>query len=694
MNGHLETNPATKQQFTDDEQAVRDIRKLVIDCCRQNGAGHGGSAIGMAPLGVALWKHIMRYNPKNGDWFDRDRFVLSNGHAAIFLYTMLHMAGYPDMKLDELKMYADPKNVDPETGKWKHTICHGHPEIDVSGVEVTTGPLGQGVANSVGLAIAAKSLATKFNKDGHDIISSRIYCVTGDGCLQEGVANEAVAIAGHLQLDNLILLYDNNQVTCDGPADWIVSEDTNAKFRSMGWHVIDVFDGDTSVDNIVGAVNIAKAVTGKPTLINIRTTIGYGTSTAGTAKSHHGTYSSEDAVLYAEDVSKSEAHVVSSRTKALFATKAKQGEKLEQEWNAKLESYTKAFPEQGKVLLGRIEGKIEYEDLLKTFEMPKDLMPTRTFNGKLFKNLVASIPSVMAGGADLWGANQLGDYSHTIFDGKHRDGQVIRYGIREHAMAAISNGLAAYSPGTFLPITATFFMFYLYAAPGVRMGALQNLKVIHIATHDTLGEGQNGPTHQPVEVDSLYRAMPNLLHIRAADPEEVVGAWQTALSVKGKSIIIGLARDPPKVAIPNSDRNKVAKGGYVVVEKENAQVTLISTGSELQFAVVAAEKLSAEGIVTRVVSMPCIKLFDEQSEEYQDSVLSETPHIISLEAYVSTIWARYCTASIGMTTFGYSGSGNANFARFGLDDNGVFKKVKAHVQKTGKGTKQKRWVQL
>jgi len=259
---------------------------------------------------------------------------------------------------------------------------------------------------------------------------------------------------------------------------------------------------------------------------------------------------------------------------------------------------------------------------------------------------------------------------------------VIRYGIREHAMASISNGLAAYSPGGILPITATFFMFYLYAAPGVRMGALSNLQVIHVATHDSIGEGQNGQTHQPVELDSLYRAMPTLLYIRPADAEEVVGAWMTALAAKEAPSIISLARDPAVTAIPNTNRDQVQRGGYVILEKENATVTLVSCGSELQFAYLAAEKLNSEGIVTRVVSMPSIKLFERQAQEYQDAVLSDSPHIISVEAYVASMWARFCTASVAMDSFGYSGLGRENFARFGIDDDGIVRKVKKHVEET------------
>ncbi|KAF4551115.1 Dihydroxyacetone synthase-like protein 2 [Elsinoe fawcettii] len=694
MNDSLEKHSSAEvKEYTDDEQAVRDVRKLLIDICRQNGGGHGGSAIGMAPLGVALWRHVMRYNPANPDWFDRDRFVLSNGHAAMFLYTMLHLTGYPHMKLDELKMYGDLKSVDPETGKWKSTICHGHPEIEVSGVEVTTGPLGQGVANAVGLAIASKQAAATFNRDGHEVISSRIYCTTGDGCLQEGVAQEAMAIAGHLGLDNLVLCYDNNAVTCDGPLDWIVSEDTNAKVRALGWNVIDVFTGDHSVPDIVAALQLAKSTKGKPTFINIRTTIGFGTSTAGTFKSHHGTYSDDDAALYAE-ASATSSHTISKQGKAYFDLATDQGKAIEQDWNARVDKYRRAFPEEASRLDDRISGKLNHTEILQNMQIPSDVQATRQFNGKVFNELMAHNINLIAGGADLWNSNQMGDQTPRIFDARNHTGQVIRYGIREHAMAAISNGIAAYKPDTIIPITATFFMFYMYAAAGVRMGALSHLKVIHVATHDSIGEGQNGPTHQPVELDSLFRAMPNLLYIRPSDAEEVLGAWQVALSAEGKPSIISLARDPATTKIPNTNRSQVAKGGYTIIEpKGEAAVTLISCGSELQFAVSAAQELeSKHGIVTRVVSMPCIQVFEEQSLDYQDEVLGSAPHIISVEAYISSMWARFCTASIAMDSFGYSGGGSANFARFGIDAAGIVKKVTAHIKESsGKESRRGRW---
>lgn len=663
-----------------DDQAVRDVRKLVIDICRQNNGGHGGSAIGMAPMAVALWRHTMRYNPLDALWFDRDRFVLSNGHASILLYAMLHIAGYPHMTMDELKLYGSAKTVDRKTGRWPAIICHAHPEIEVHGVEVTTGPLGQGVANAVGLAIASKNLAGTFNKPDAEIISSRIYCITGDGCIQEGVANEAIALAGHLELDNLVLLYDNNAVTCDGPVDWIVSEDTNAKMRSMGWNVVEVLEGDTSVAAIAKALADAKSVKGKPTFINIHTTIGFGTSTAGTFKSHHGTYTDDDAGMYTSP-GEAASHAVTKMTKDYFCHVVTKGQELHDSWKDMVQKYSAAYPSEAEALKSRMQGNFDTTELLTAMPAPDDSKPTRQANGIVFSQLFHANPSIVAGGADLWNSTQImAGQDPSIFGRDHPDGRVIRYGIREHAMAAISNGIAAYSPGCFLPITSTFFMFFLYAAPAVRMGALSDLKVIHVATHDSIGEGQNGPTHQPVELDSLFRAMPKLRYLRPADGEEVIGAWLVALGPEalGPSII-SLARDPPPYAVENTDRHKVRLGGYVVLENEEAVVTLVSCGSDLAFTVQAARNLTSGGIPSRVVSMPCIGLFEQQHLEYQDAVLSKTKHVISVEAYVSSMWARFCTASVAMDSYGYSGAGRENFARFGLDVEGIVKKVRGHV---------------
>lgn len=646
----VEVNGLAKiEPFTDDEHAVRDIRKLLIDICRQNGGGHGGGAIGMAPLAVALWKKTMRYNPANANWFDRDRLVLSNGHSAMLLYTMLHVTGYPNMTMEELKLYASAKMPDPTSKKWKATICHGYPEIEIPGVEVTTGPLGQGIANAVGLAIASKHHAALFNKPKYEVTSSRIYCITGDGCLQEGIAQEALAIAGHLGLDNLVVCYDNNGVTCDGPLEWIVSDDTNAKVRAMGWNVIDVSNGDISIDPIVAALELAKSHKKQPTFINIKTTIGCRTSTAGTFKSHHGTYSDEDATLY-EDPDVVDTHTLSTRTKSYFKSAVEQGRQMEEKWNLLLSEYKKTYPQEEEALQSRLDGTLDgIEDFLLSMNIGDKgvSQATRQYNGAIFSHMMERVPNLVAGGADLWNSNQMGDQGHRIFDRHHYDVGVIRYGIREHAMAAISNGIAAYALGALIPVTATFFMFYLYAAPGVRMGALSNLQVIHVATHDSIGEGQNGPTHQPVELDSLYRAMPNLQYIRPATGEEVIGVWVLALQARKQPSIISLARDPSTVITTGTNRGRMLKGGYTILDVENPVVTVVSCGSELQFAFAAAQKLTAEaGIPTRVVSMPCISVFEKQSVSYQDEVISSSPHIISVEAYVSSM-CLYCVYCYG-----------------------------------------------
>lgn len=481
-------------------------------------------------------------------------------------------------------------------------------------------------------------------------------------------------------LDNLVLLYDNNAVTCDGPLDWIDSEDINLKMKATGWNVIDVFAGDESVSDIVSALSLARSCKCKPTFINVRTTIGYGTSSAGTAESHHGKYDAVDSKRF-EVYEGQPPHQPTEETRQYLAAAADRGTAKAKQWVSDLERYAEEYPEEAAALKRRINGDIDYEQLLETMEVPHHLAATRESNGWVFGKLVRHIEGIFAGGADVWGPNKLGDCSDIIFDRHNRQGHVLRYGIREHAMASISNGIAAYSRHAFLPVTATFFMFYLYAAAGVRMGALNRLQVVHIATHDSLNEGQNGPTHQPVELDSLYRAMPGLLYIRPCDAEEVIGAWILALGHRDSSTIISVAREGPRTRVPSTDRHSVVRGGYAIHEAEDAQVTLVSAGSEVQFAVEAARLLAQRGVAARVVSMPCIEVFDRQPEDYREKVISASPHVVSIEPYVSYHWARYCTASIGVDTFGFSASGAANYDRYGLDGESVTEKVLRHLDK-------------
>ncbi|KAI0593389.1 Transketolase, thiamine diphosphate binding domain-containing protein [Biscogniauxia sp. FL1348] len=672
-----------REKLDEDDLAVLALRNLIFDICNQNGGGHGGSALGMAAIGVALYKYTMRYNPSNPSWFDRDRFVLSNGHAAMFLYALNHLTGFDNWTMDEIKGYGSAK-----LNGYK-TICHAHPEIEVPGVEVTTGPLGQGIANAVGLAIGSKNLAARYNRPGFDVVQSRIYCISGDGCLMEGVALESISLAGSLQLDNLVLIYDNNQVTCDGPLDWINTEDVNAKMRASGWHVLEVADGCYDVQALVATLNYAKTLKGKPVFINVRTVIGLGTKVAGTYKAHHGAFDPESVALSKRIAGQdpSVTHVVPPESLAYFRERKTFGESLQATWEDVVSRYGSAHPELAASLDKAIKGDngTQWLDILKGVDSAQfSGKATREANGVLIEKIWPAYPAMCGGGADLVNSNKV---SYTDTDVFHPSvsysGRYIRYGIREHAMTAISNGIAAYNPGTFLPITATFLLFYLYAAPGVRMGALSHLPVIHFATHDSFAEGQNGPTHQPVEVDSLFRAMPNLTYIRPCDGEEVIGAWMLALSKRTGPTMLSLGRDPVG-PVPSTDRYKVAKGAYVVSEVSGAKVTLASCGTNLHYAVAAGESLTKAGIPTRVVSCPSFEHFDQQPQDYKESVfpVDGTP-IVSAEEYIATTWARYVTASIGMTGYGYSASNESNYDRFGLDAKGIEKSVRKYLEELG-----------
>ncbi|RDK46560.1 hypothetical protein M752DRAFT_310084 [Aspergillus phoenicis ATCC 13157] len=662
----------------DDEHAVFTLRNLIFDICNQNGGGHGGSAIGMAAIGVALWKYTMRYNPSNPDWFDRDRFVLSNGHCAMFLYALNYLTGYDAWTMDELKGYGSAK----ENGFT--TLAHGHPEIECPGVEVTTGPLGQGIANSVGLAIASKNLAARFNRPGYEVVNSRIYCMIGDGCLMEGVALEAIALAGHLQLDNLVLIYNNNSVTCDGPLSWINSEDINKKMRPAGWHVLDVLDGSHDVEAIVSSLKYAQSLKGKPTFINIRTIIGVGTSAAGTAKAHHGSFDTESVAKSKLAIGQepSETHNPTPRGLRFFRERKQHGEVLEKSWQGLLMEYTLEYPELASEFAFRLRGaKPDLRSILQDMDSRQfNTMPTRESNGLILQRLWEVCPSLCGGGADLVNSNKF-IYSETdvFHPSVSYRGRYIRYGIREHAMAAITNGLAAYNPGTFLPVTATFLMFYIYAAPGVRMGALSHLPAIHNSFG--VAEGQNGPTHQPVELDSLYRAMPNLTYIRPCDDEEVIGAWMWAVESATSPTMISIARDPVD-SILKTSRFNVCKGAYILEEYPDAQLTVVSCGTSLHHAIEAAKELYKQSLIRcRIVSAPSFDLFDQQPDEYRD-----------VEEYVATTWARYVTASVGMNSFGYSASNASNYERFGLNSRGIASRVKKYLSfLNGRNARQMGW---
>ncbi|KAK5046880.1 hypothetical protein LTR84_007234 [Exophiala bonariae] len=683
--------PALTQEH---DLVLKTFRLLIADLCQQFKGGHPGGAIGMAAIGVALWKYVMSYAPSHLEFFNRDRFVLSNGHTCLFQYTFLHLTGYRAMTIDQLKSYHSSR---------EDALCPGHPEIELEGIEVTTGPLGQGVANALGLAIATKHLASKFNRPGYEVVNNHTWCMVGDACLQEGVALEAISFAGHLKLNNLTIIYDNNQITCDGSVDLTNSEDVNAKMRACGWDVIDVEDGCFDVDGIVSALTRAKHSSEKPTFINVRTIIGLGSAVAGDALSHGAAFGDKDVadMKRASGFNPEESFAIPEAVRQFFADLRPRGEVIVAKWEKTLECYGVAHPELAIDFQARRRGELnsDWESLMPTI-FPETATATRVASGLVFNPIAQNIENFMVGTADLspsvnmiWKGKQ--DFQPASLKtqcGINGDyaGRYIHYGIREHAMAAIANGIAAFSPNTIIPVTSSFFMFYLYAAPAVRMGALQNLHVIHVATHDSIGMGEDGPTHQPIELAALYRAMPNLYYIRPGDSEETAGAWAIAIEAKHNPTIISTSRHAVRQLAPKTSRSGVKRGAYVIEEDENADLTIIGVGAELGLAVdVASELREKRNIRVRVVSFPSHRLFEKQSPQYRRDTLRRSTGIpaVVIEPYAALGWERYADAAVcmSMDRFGQSLPGPHAYAYFGFSKDTVALKIQHYLQRRNAG---------
>ncbi|KAJ5404584.1 hypothetical protein N7509_004455 [Penicillium cosmopolitanum] len=681
--------PLVQKLSGDHDLVLKTFRLLIADLCQQFSGGHPGGAIGMAAIGVSLWKYVMRYAPHSPDFFNRDRFVLSNGHTCLFQYSFLHLTGYKAMTFDQLKSYHSDR-VD--------ALCPGHPEIEHEGVEVTTGPLGQGIANAVGMAMATKNLAATYNRPGFDVVNNHTWCMIGDACLQEGVGLEAISLAGHFRLNNLTVIYDNNQITCDGSVDLTNTEDVNAKMRACGWDVIDVQDGCFDIEAIVRALEQARASKEKPTFINVRTVIGLDSAVAGTATAHGAAFGinnvAEMKTLYG--FNPEEHFIIGDVVRQFFQDLPARGEQHVQEWNQLVNNYTAQNPELGAEFQARVRGELpaDWKQHIPT-SFPEKPTASRASSGLVFNPIAKECKNFMVGTADLspsvnmiWPGKvdfQHPDLRTTCGINGNYSGRYIHYGVREHAMAAISNGLAAFSPNTIIPVTSSFFMFYLYAAPAVRMGALQHLQIIHVATHDSIGMGEDGPTHQPIELAALYRAMPNILYIRPGDSEETAGAWTAAIEAKKTPTIISTSRQTlPQ--LPQTRRDGVAHGAYVLSEDESAVVTLIGVGAELSFALEVAEKLKAQGIASRVISFPCQRLFEKQSLEYKRDVLRRDRGIpaVVIEPYAPNGWERYADAGICVKRFGHSLPGKAAYKYFGYEIDTLTTKVSGYLSQVKK----------
>ncbi len=637
-----------------EQKAIKTIRFLSADAIEQANSGHPGLPMGTATIAYTLWTKHLRFNPKNPGWFNRDRFVLSGGHGSMLLYSLLYLTGY-DLPMEQIKKFRQLGSITP-----------GHPEFGTTpGVEITTGPLGQGFSNGIGFAIAEAHLAAKYNLSNLDkLIDHTTYAIVTDGDLMEGVASEAASLAGHLQLGKLVYLYDDNRISIDGSTDLAFTEDRGKRFEAYGWQVLHVEDGN-NVEQIDQAIQQAK-LDDRPSLIICRTIIGYGLPTRQNTAEAHGKPPGEVELQGAklnENWPLEPKFYVPDDVLAFYRQAITRGEELENNWNKTLASYQKENPELTKEFLRRMVGLLPdgWQKDLPVFSADKKGMGSRVASGKVINALAAKLPELMGGSADLTPSNDTWINGDTDFQPGHREGRYLHFGVREHAMGAILNGLATHKG--IIPYGASFLVFSDYVRPAIRLSALSGYPVKWIFTHDSIGVGEDGPTHQPVEQLASLRAMPNLVDLRPADANEVVQAWKIAIETKDKPVLLVFSRQN----LPTLDRDYfnsaegTLKGAYVLKDygEKAPELILISTGSEVSLAVAAAEKLHESGLSVRVVSMPSWYIFEHQDQGYQDSVLP--PKIskrISVEAGAKFGWEKWVGQNgkiIGMNRFGESG---------------------------------------
>ena len=633
--------------------AINTIRTLAMDAVQKANSGHPGLPMGAAPTAYTLWMHHMRYNPRSPDWANRDRFVLSAGHGSMLIYALLHLTGY-DVSLEDLQNFRQLGSSTP-----------GHPEYgDTPGVETTTGPLGQGAATAVGMALAEAYLANYFNRDGHNIVNHHTFVLVSDGDLMEGVCLEAAALAGHWGLGKLIFLYDDNQVTLDGEADMTFSEDVKLRFRAMGWQVQRVADG-TDVAAINRAIEHAKAEIRQPSLIAIRSIIGYGSpNKQGTSQAHGSPLGEAEVELAKQNLGwdPSAKFYVPGDALEHFRSAIDRGRAAESDWNDRFQSWRAAFPELAAAWDRAQAGAFAdgWREQLPSWEAGQAIA-TRNAGGDVLNVLAQNAPTMIGGDADLAGSTK------TLIKGADNTGpgnataRNLRFGVREHGMGAIVNGLALHG-GIVKPYSATFFTFSDYMRPAMRLGALMNLPTVYVFTHDSIGLGEDGPTHQPVEHLMSLRAMPNLYVFRPADATETAGAWATIAELDHPAAIVLSRQDLPVLAGNDAGIHEgVSKGAYVLSEHESGDIDaiILASGSEVSIALAAAELLEESDIRARVVSMPCWERFEEQSGEYKESVLPfDITRRVSIEAGVTLGWSRYLGPegiALGVDRFGASG---------------------------------------
>jgi transketolase len=647
------------------------IRGLSVDGVAAANSGHPGMPLGMADVCAVLWSEHMNFNPKNPKWLNRDRFILSAGHGSMLIYSLLHLYGY-DLSMDDLKAFRQWGSKTP-----------GHPENFVTaGVETTTGPLGQGVANAVGFALAEASLAARYNREGSEIIDHYTYVVAGDGCLQEGISHEACSFAGHNKLGKLIMLYDSNNITIDGPTHISFTEDTRKRFEAYGWQVLEIDGHD--YDQINAAIAEAKKEKSKPSIIICKTIIGFGSpNRAGTSKAHGEPFPAEEIELMKEKLGlpKDKSFFVPDEISDLRAKTQEKGENLEKKWNELWENYKNKNQEAAKELENSMKGEISKEALdIPQFGSEKAIA-TRSASGTVLNHIAKYIPQLMGGSADLTPSNNTLPAGEESFSPENPKGRYIRYGVREHGMAAIMNGMALH--GGVLPYSGTFFVFSDYMRPAMRMSALMEQQVVYVLTHDSIGLGEDGPTHQPEAHLWAYRMIPNMTIIRPMDANETAEAWKSALNNKKGPTCLVLTRQ----GLPVYDRaglgwaksEEAQKGGYVLCEDKDFEAIIIATGSEVELAVEAKAKLNEQGVKVRIVSMPSTNIFDEQLQEYKDSVLPKNIlKRVAVEAGVTLGWYKYVGLEgrvIGLDRFGASAPYKTLYKEFGITTDAIVEAV-------------------
>jgi transketolase len=656
-----------------DELCVQTIRFLSMEAVQKAKSGHPGMPMGMAPAAYVLWTRHLKYNPSNPQWVNRDRFVLSAGHGSMLLYSLLYLTGY-DITLDDLKNFRQWGSKTP-----------GHPEYHPKlGIEVTTGPLGQGLSNSVGMAIAQKYLANYFNREGFNVIDYKIYTIAGDGDLEEGITSEASSLAGHLGLNNLVVIYDDNHITIDGNTELSFSEDVAKRYKAYNWNVIEVGGDGNDMETFEKALKKAKKEKERPTIIKLRTHIAYGSPHKQDDAEAHGAPLGDDEIKlikknFGWDPEKS--FYVPEEALASMRKAVEKGKKAEAAWNRLFKKYAEAHPELAQQLKDAVEGKLPVNigDILPKFEAGT-AMATRQASGKTLDAVMPKLPLIFGGSADLTPSNNTKFAGAKDFEKNARDGRYIRYGVREHAMCGIMNGISV--SGLTRAYGGTFLVFADYMRPAIRVAALSKYPTILVFTHDSIGVGEDGPTHQPVEHYAALRAIPNLLVFRPGDANETAQAWKYILEHKDGPAAILLTRQP----LPILDQNKygsaanVSKGAYVLIAADKPDVLLLASGSEVSVAVEAAGKLAAEGIKAQVVSMPCWELFEKQPQEYKDSVLPPAVKArVGVEAGVELGWSKWLGDKgifIGMSSFGASAPAKTCFEKFGITPDNVVKAAK------------------